>query len=132
MYLNLIDFLQIRSWTSNILRQIYSKRLIVRNVLRESAEDTCSKYQMDFVVWLPVHPLEWKYWWWGENMLSLIGFKEIWLILQILIYFAYTIEARFEKHAFMIHLSILMMATFRILNSFVLGSEFMKFHLLGF
>ena len=42
-----------------------------------------------------------------------VFFKEIWLILdQLSINFSYTFDARFVKHAFMIHLSMLVMAMY--------------------
>ena len=43
---------------------------------------------------------------------GIISFKVIWLIIQLPINFYYTIasDARFVKHAFMVHLSMLIMA----------------------
>ena len=50
-------------------------------------------------------------------------FKEIWLILHLPINFSYTVDARFVKQAFMIHLSILIMAMYK---KAILVSEFIK------
>ena len=45
-----------------------------------------------------------------NNVLLSIIFRENWLILQLANKFSFTIDARFVKHAFMIHLRILIMA----------------------
>ena len=44
-------------------------------------------------------------------------FKEIWSILQLPINFSCTFDARFVKHAFMIHLSMLIIAMYIKSNS---------------
>ena len=49
-------------------------------------------------------------------------FKEIWSMLQLPINFSYTFDARFVKHAFMIHLSMFIKA--------ILVSDFIKIHFL--
>ena len=56
-------------------------------------------------------------------------FQEIWSILQLPIKFSYTIDTRFVKHAFMIHLSMLIMAMY---IKTILVSEFIKIHFCDF
>ena len=53
----------------------------------------------------------------GGNISDQYVFKGIWLILQLPINFSYTSDARFVKHPFMIHLSMLTMAMYIKSNS---------------
>ena len=57
-------------------------------------------------------------------------FKEIWSILQLPINFSYTFDARFVKYAFMIHLSMFIMAMYIKRNSgfWIHKSSFLWYH----
>ena len=58
----------------------------------------------------------------GGNISDEYVFKEIWSILQLPINFSYTFDARFVKHPFLIHLSMLIMAMYIKSNSEFLNS----------
>ena len=101
-------------------------------LLGELRENVWSMYQMDFVIWLSVHTIEWilmvgagiflinicflkKF---GIYfMINMFFYKEIWSILQLPTNFSYTFDARCVKHAFMIHKSMLIMAMYIKSNS---------------
>ena len=67
-------------------------------------------YQQGFIMWLSDHPQKSKYWWRGRRMQFLIDNFERKLFVTSVTH--HTIDARIDKHACMVPLSVVIVATY--------------------